>query len=173
MILPTLGKTTVYLRKRVFIASGFFLPPEGRRFARMCGGREDSSQGTGITEGHRKALTCDKGLEYAMSDQKPIRILLACGIGASTGFMAASMRKVAKKEHLNVSVHAVSKSEIMQHTGEADVILLGPHFAAEVPTIQEQVKDYGIKVGSIKPQYYAALDGESILRQGIDLYNAQ
>lgn len=27
-----------------------------------------------------------------------LRILLACGIGASTGFMAANMRKVAKKK---------------------------------------------------------------------------
>lgn len=108
-----------------------------------------------------------------MSEQKPIRILLACGIGASTGFMAATMRKVAKKEHLNVTVHAVSKSEIMQHADKVDVILLGPHFAAEVPSVQKSVKDFGVKVASIKPDYYASLDGESILRQGIDLYNAQ
>ena len=45
-----------------------------------------------------------------MSVEQPIRILLACGIGASTGFMAATMRKVAKKEKLNVTIHAVSKS---------------------------------------------------------------
>ena len=29
-----------------------------------------------------------------------VHILLACGIGASTGFMAASMRKVAKQKGL-------------------------------------------------------------------------
>ena len=39
------------------------------------------------------------------------RILLACGIGASTGFMAANMRKAAKAQGLDVSIHAVSKSQ--------------------------------------------------------------
>ncbi len=101
-----------------------------------------------------------------------IRILLACGIGASTGFMAATMRKAAKKDGLNVTVHAVSKSEIMQHADKVDVILLGPHFAAEVPATQELVSGYGVKVGSVNPDYYASLDGEAILRQAIDLYYA-
>ena len=108
-----------------------------------------------------------------MSVEQPIRILLACGIGASTGFMAATMRKVAKKEKLNVTIHAVSKSEIMQHADKVDVILLGPHFAAEVPTVQKEVANYGVKVGSVKPDSYAALDGEAILRQAIDLYNGR
>ena len=85
--------------------------------------------------------------------------------------MAATMRKVAKKEHLYVTVHAVSKSEIMQHADKVDVILLGPHFAAEVPAIQKEVQQYGVKVGSVNPEYYASLDGEAILRQAIDLYN--
>ncbi|MCI6261916.1 MAG: PTS sugar transporter subunit IIB [Olsenella sp.] len=83
------------------------------------------------------------------------------------------MRKVAKKEKLNVTIHAVSKSEIMQHADKVDVILLGPHFAAEVPTVQKEVANYGVKVGSVKPDYYAALDGEAILRQAIDLYNGR
>ena len=41
-----------------------------------------------------------------------IRILLACGIGASTGFMAANMRKSAKAKGLDVTIHAVSKSQV-------------------------------------------------------------
>lgn len=100
-----------------------------------------------------------------------IRILLACGIGASTGFMAANMRKSAKAQGLNVSIHAVSKSEIMEYADKIDVLLLGPHFAAEVPATQKAVSSYGVKVMSIDPDYYAALDGESILEEAIDLYN--
>lgn len=65
-----------------------------------------------------------------------IRILLACGIGASTGFMAANMRKMAKKKGLNVSVHAVSKSEVMEFADKIDVLLLGPHFSGEVLSIR-------------------------------------
>ncbi len=106
-----------------------------------------------------------------MADENgAIRILLACGIGASTGFMAASMRKYAKSEGLNVTISAVSKSEIMDYADKIDVLLLGPHFASEVPAVQEQVKPYGVKVMAIDPDDYAALDGESILEDAIDLY---
>ena len=98
-----------------------------------------------------------------------IRILLACGIGASTGFMAANMRKYAKSEGLNVSISAVSKSEIMDYADKIDVLLLGPHFAAEVPQTRERLAPYGVKVMSIDPDDYAALDGESIPEDAFDL----
>ena len=41
------------------------------------------------------------------------RILLACGIGASTGFMAANMRKAAKAQGLDVSIHAPSFAGVL------------------------------------------------------------
>ena len=66
-----------------------------------------------------------------------IRILLACGIGASTGFMAANMRKAAKAKNLDVTIHAVSKSQVSEYADKIDVLLLGPHFSAEVPEYQE------------------------------------
>lgn len=71
-----------------------------------------------------------------MADENgTVRILLACGIGASTGFMAAGMRKVAKSKGLDCTIKAVSKSEIMDYADKIDVLLLGPHFASEVPEI--------------------------------------
>lgn len=98
-----------------------------------------------------------------------IRILLACGIGASTGFMAANMRKIAKQQGLDVSVHAVSKSQVMEYADKIDVLLLGPHFSSEVAKYQNQLKDHDVKVTSIDPDDYAALDGESILETALDL----
>lgn len=67
------------------------------------------------------------------------RILLACGIGASTGFMAANMRKAAKAQGLDVSIHAVSKSQVPEYADKIDVLLLGPHFSAEVPKYKDTV----------------------------------
>lgn len=105
-----------------------------------------------------------------MADQNGCtRILLACGIGASTGFMAANMRKVAKDLGRDCTIKAVSKSEIMDYADKIDVLLLGPHFASEVPAIQAQVASYGVKVMAIDPDYYAALDGEGILEDAFDL----
>ena len=108
-----------------------------------------------------------------MSEEKTTRILLACGIGASSGFMAASMRKTAKKKGLNVTVKAVSKSEVMEYADKIDVLLLGPHFAAEVPEYQEKLISHGVKVSSINPDHYAALDGEGILRDAIAFCNSE
>lgn len=99
-----------------------------------------------------------------------IRILLACGIGASTGFMAANMRKMAKKKGLNVSVHAVSKSEVMEFADKIDVLLLGPHFSGEVSEYQEKLGPYGVVVSSINPKYYGSLDAEHILEDAVKLY---
>lgn len=105
-----------------------------------------------------------------MADENgTVRILLACGIGASTGFMAAGMRKVAKSKGLDCTIKAVSKSEIMDYADKIDILLLGPHFASEVPEIQSQVASHGVKVMAIDPDYYAALDGESILENAYDL----
>ncbi len=99
-----------------------------------------------------------------------INILLACGIGASTGFMAASMRKAAKEQKLDVKVNAVSKSQVMEYADKIDVLLLGPHFSGEVNKYKEMLKDYNVKVTSIDPDYYASLDGESILEDALDFY---
>ena len=96
------------------------------------------------------------------------RILLACGIGASTGFMAANMRKAAKAQGLDVSIHAVSKSQVPEYADKIDVLLLGPHFSAEVPKYKEMLKDHN--VNSIDPDDYAALDGEAILESALEFY---
>ena len=39
--------------------------------------------------------------------------LLACGAGASSGFIAQKMRKAAQKQVLDISIKAVSDTEIM------------------------------------------------------------
>lgn len=99
-----------------------------------------------------------------------INILLACGIGASSGFMAASMRKIAKQKGLDVSVHAVSKSAVPDYSEKIDVLMLGPHFASEVPQYQDLLKDRGTVVASIDPDKYAELDGEGILEDALAFY---
>lgn len=102
-----------------------------------------------------------------------IRILLACGVGASTGFMAKNMRKVAKKKDLDAKIFAVSKSEVMDYADSIDVLLLGPHYKAEEITIREKMQPYNVKVECIKPEYYSMMDGESILNQALNLFNSK
>lgn len=101
-----------------------------------------------------------------------IRILLACGIGASTGFMAANMRRYAKEQELDLKIQAVSKSQVMEYADKIDMLLLGPHFASEVGKYQNMLKDHNVKVMSIDPDYYSSLDGEGIIEDAMDLWES-
>lgn len=54
------------------------------------------------------------------------KVLLVCGTGASSGFMAANARKAAKKLNLDMEIKAKSESEIEDYLNEIDVLLVAP-----------------------------------------------
>jgi Phosphotransferase system cellobiose-specific component IIB len=56
-------------------------------------------------------------------------ILLICGSGASSGFMAASIRKAAKKEKMQIKVKASSESQLDDQIDQIDLLLIGPHLS--------------------------------------------
>lgn len=93
------------------------------------------------------------------------KILLACGAGASSGFIAQQMRKAAKKQKMEVSIKAVSDTEILDHIEGVSVLFLGPHLAHKIPDVEEQVSDWDVKVLLIKKAHYASLDGAGVLEE--------
>lgn len=88
-----------------------------------------------------------------------IRVLLVCGSGASSGFMAANIRKAAAARGLNLSVTARSESEIENYVDEIDVLMVGPHLAYIVDEVDDYVGDRPIAVILMSPDYYSTLDG--------------
>lgn len=66
--------------------------------------------------------------------------------------------------------HPRRQQIVLEYADKIDV-LLGPHFSAEVPKYVEMLKDHKVKVTSIDPDDYAALDGEAILESAIEFYN--
>lgn len=56
-----------------------------------------------------------------------LRVLLVCGSGASSGFMAANIRKAAKEKGIEMDVQARSDSEIDNYIEDVDLIMVGPH----------------------------------------------
>ncbi|WP_298130868.1 PTS sugar transporter subunit IIB [Micropruina sp.] len=89
-----------------------------------------------------------------------IRVLLVCGSGASSGFMAANIRKAAAARGLNLSVTARSESEIENYVDEIDVLMVGPHLAYIVDEVDDYVGDRPIAVILMSPDYYSTLDGD-------------
>ena len=77
---------------------------------------------------------------------------------------------IPEKRIVALDMDAVSKSQVPEYADKIDVLLLGPHFSAEVPKYKEMLKDHNVKVTSIDPDDYAALDGEAILESALEFY---
>lgn len=101
-----------------------------------------------------------------------LRILLVCGSGASSGFMAANIRKSAIEKGIkNLTVTARSESEIENYIDDIDCLMVGPHLAYLIEEVDEIVGDADVKVALMKPEYYSTLNGEKALEHILSLFN--
>lgn len=92
-----------------------------------------------------------------------LNVLLVCGSGASSGFMAANMRKVIKERGLDIAVTARGESEIENYIDEIDALMVGPHLAYILDDIDEYTQGADVKVILMKAEYYSKLDGAAAL----------
>ena len=95
--------------------------------------------------------------------KKMKNILLICGSGASSGFMAAAIRKAAKKRKGEVTGKATSESQLDDRINEIDYLLIGPHLSYMLNDLQEQTKDKNVKAAVIPQAVYGTLNGEKAL----------
>ena len=93
-------------------------------------------------------------------------ILLACGAGCSSGLVAQRMRKYAKKNNIEAQIRAVGDAEIINCVEDYDILMLGPHLQYELPKITASIQAKGLAtiIRLITKEQYAALDGESVLK---------
>lgn len=92
---------------------------------------------------------------------KRLRVLLVCGSGASSGFMAANIRKAAAARGLELSIVARGESEIENYVDEIDALMVGPHLAYILDEVDEYVGDAPVKVVLMRPDYYSTLNGDA------------
>lgn len=93
-----------------------------------------------------------------------LRVLLVCGSGASTGFMAANMRKAAVKMNLDIDIKARSESEIENYIDQIDVLMIGPHLTFIYNEIENYIHGTDIKPILMKAEYYSTLNGEKAIK---------
>lgn len=89
-----------------------------------------------------------------------LNVLLVCGSGASSGSMAANMRKAASKQGLDIDIKARSESEIENYIDEINVLMVGPHLAYILDEVEEYTHGEDVKVILMEPDYYSVLNGE-------------
>lgn len=94
-----------------------------------------------------------------------ITVMLVCGGGASSGFLAQSMRKYSKKQGMDYEIFAKSETDIDNYKDEIDVLLIGPHLAFIEPEIKEKLADKNVKISVIEKEIYGTLDGEKAVKK--------
>ena len=83
-----------------------------------------------------------------------LHILLVCGTGASSGFMA---------KNLEINVKARSDSEIEEYIESIDLLLVGPHLRYMLNDLLQIAAPYHVPVRIIDERAYGSLDGKSVL----------
>lgn len=97
-------------------------------------------------------------------------ILLVCGSGASSGFMASNIRKAAAARGLQWSVTARSEAEVLNYVEDIDCLMVGPHLASNLGAIEEDCEGYDIKIALLEKSAYAKLNGEMAVDQILRLF---
>ncbi len=100
-----------------------------------------------------------------------LRVLLVCGSGASSGFMATNMRRAAVKRNLEMDIKARSESEIENYIDDIDVLMVGPHLAYILDDIDSYTEGKDIPVILMKAEYYSKLDGDKAIDHLLEVVN--
>lgn len=90
------------------------------------------------------------------------QILLVCGTGASSGFMARNIRQAVKARGLNYDVKARSDSVLEDYIEDISLLLVGPHLDYMLSDLEEIAKPYNVPVRIIPKEAYGSLDGEAV-----------
>ncbi|MEG0177824.1 MAG: PTS sugar transporter subunit IIB [Anaerorhabdus sp.] len=90
-------------------------------------------------------------------------ILLVCGTGASSGFMAKNLRVAAKSKGYEISVKARGDAEVEDYVEEIDLLLVGPHLKYMLKDLEEITNPYNVPVKIIPDAAYGSLDGDAVI----------
>lgn len=94
---------------------------------------------------------------------KMLQVLLVCGAGASTGFIAQAARKAAKKQGLDMKIEARSTAHLDAYLESIDVLLLGSHYAYKENDIRQQIAGKPIVMGVVPQSIFGRIDGEGLV----------
>ncbi|WP_136708617.1 PTS IIB subunit [Agromyces sp. H66] len=92
-----------------------------------------------------------------------VRIIVVCGAGASSTFVAHRIRRAAAARGIDVRATATSESVLEQSLADADVLLVGAHLGDRVGLLRERAAAASVPVVILPEGAAAAADGEDAL----------
>ncbi len=90
-------------------------------------------------------------------------VLIVCGAGASSTFLASRMRSIAKSRGLSISVTAASDADVRARLHTTTVLLVGPHLEASFPALHDEAAVFGIPAALLPPTAFGPSGAEDAL----------
>ena len=90
-------------------------------------------------------------------------IVLVCNAGMSTQMLTNAMREAAQAEEYDCTINAYGVSVASKQIEEADIVLVGPQIAFEIPSLKEK---YPNKIFmEVDSMDYGLMKGKKVLHQ--------
>ncbi len=92
-----------------------------------------------------------------------MKILVVCGAGASSTFVAQRVRHAAHARGLNVTAIAGTELSLPIDLDDADIVLVGPQLAHAMERIEKDAAYRGTRVVILPADVFTDLDGSRTL----------
>ncbi len=92
-----------------------------------------------------------------------MKILVVCGAGASSTFVAQRINRAARSRDLAYSATATNEAALAEGLVTSDLLLLGPHLAPRYEQIREFAAPHGVRVLLLDADVFSDLDGTRTL----------
>ena len=102
-----------------------------------------------------------------------MRILVVCGAGASSTFVAMRLRHAAQNAGLSVQAVAGTVESLTVDLDSADILLVAPHLADTLPDLEHLAGQRGVRVVLLPGDVFTDLDGARTLRAVVPVLSAE
>lgn len=101
-----------------------------------------------------------------------IRIIVVCGAGASSTFVAHRIRRAATARGIEVRTSATSESQLDAALADADVLLVGAHLGDRLSQLRERAAAASVPIAILAADAASAFDGEDALDAALEIAGA-
>ncbi|MDF2991928.1 MAG: sugar transporter [Microbacterium sp.] len=92
-----------------------------------------------------------------------MRILVVCGAGASSTFVAQRVRRAAQDRGFDYAASAGTVRSLPIDLDACDIVLVGPHLADDLERIERDAATRGVSVVLLPDDVFADRDGSRTL----------
>ncbi len=89
------------------------------------------------------------------------RVLIVCGAGASSTFLALRVRGVARTRGLDLVVEAGTLADLDERLAATRILLVGPHLSAQFDDLNERVRARGVDAALLPDTAFGAGGAEA------------